>query len=140
MEGGGMIEAYILTHGELGEALLASAEMIVGKMEDVHVLGFYPGDSISLYRQKVEQHIQSHSGEALFIFTDIFGGSCANTVMRFLDRDSVYAFAGVNLPMLIAFYSAKFTLKPEAIRDMIGKEGVRSVIDMKREWQERKEE
>ena len=135
-----MIEALILTHGDLGEALFASAEMIVGKMEEVHVLGFYPDDSITLYREKVDQHIRNHSGEALFVFTDIFGGSCANTVMRFLERESVYAFAGVNLPMLIAFYSSKFTLKPEAIRDMIGKEGVRSVIDMKREWQERKEE
>jgi len=134
-----MIYALMMTHGDLGKSLLSTAEMIVGKMDGFHLFSFHSGDSIDLYREKVRLFIEDHAGDDIFIFTDIFGGSCSNTALRYMDLPRVCAFAGVNLPMIIAFHTAKLTLQPEAIRDMIGKEGVRSVVDMKKEWQGRRE-
>jgi len=139
VEGGVVIVALVMTHGDLGESLLSTAEMIVGKMDDIHFFGFHPQDSIDLYREKVRLFIEEHDRDDIFIFTDIFGGSCANTAMRYMDRPRVFAFAGVNLPMIIAFHTLKLTLQPTAIRDMIEKEGMRSIVDMKKEWQERRE-
>ncbi|MBN2726755.1 PTS galactitol transporter subunit IIBC [Candidatus Mcinerneyibacteriota bacterium] len=134
-----MTVALVMTHGDLGESLISTAEMIVGKMDGIFVLGFQPEDSIDLYREKVKSFITEHSGDDIFLFTDIFGGSCANTAMRHMESPRVWAFAGVNLPMLIAFHTLKLTLQPDAIGDMIGKEGVRSVVDMKSEWKGRRE-
>ena len=134
-----MILALVMTHGDLGRSLLSTAEMIMGEMEGFHLFAFHSGDSIDLYREKVREFIEDHDQDDIFIFTDIYGGSCANTAMRYMDRPRIRAYAGVNLPMIIAFHTAKLTLQPEAIRDMIGKEGVRSIVDMKKEWQGRRE-
>ena len=44
-----MIKGLLITHGSLAHALLETAEMILGRMEDVGVISIKNGENIEIY-------------------------------------------------------------------------------------------
>ena len=94
------LDGVVVTHGQLGEALVAAAEEITGVTGALKALsnqGVGPGD---LSRQ-VEEAVRD--GPTV-VFVDLASGSCgfaANTAMRACS--SVAVVTGVSLPMLIEF-------------------------------------
>lgn len=93
----------ILTHGRFGEALIQSAEMIVGDLENVQAISLLPEMSAEEYRDKVQSYLSTVSGEVICL-VDLFGGTPGNTIMILSREYPVSILSGVNLPMLLELY------------------------------------
>ena len=90
----------IMNHGRFGEVLIASAELIVGTLEQVEAVSLTAGTSIEEYYEKTEALIQASRGKVL-ILTDLFGGTPCNVAMMLREKYNAKVLCGVNLPMLI---------------------------------------
>lgn len=89
----------VATHGTLAKALVESFTMIAGDEVKIHTVNAYVDDQDpSEEIDRLLNHLKKQ-GE-LFVFTDIFGGSVNNLMMKYID-DSTFVFTGVNLPLLL---------------------------------------
>jgi PTS system mannose-specific IIA component len=99
-----MIGFLLITHDELGDALLASA---------AHVLGQAPVNVCTLKVRACEAQGEvltraralvatlDHE-DGLMVFVDMYGATPSNVACKLLSEGGkVEAFAGVNLPMLV---------------------------------------
>jgi PTS system ascorbate-specific IIA component len=98
-----MIGVLLVTHGEIGTALLGSASQILGGAPaQVVTLSVWrqddPDDLILRARELLEQ---IDSGDGVLVLTDIFGATPGNVVSRLLEDNHVEGVSGVSLPMLL---------------------------------------
>ena len=98
-----MIGVLIVTHGEIGTSLLASASQILGDAQaQVATLSVWrhddPDDLVLRARELLER---IDAGEGVLVLTDIFGATPGNVVSRLLEDGHVEGVSGVSLPMLL---------------------------------------
>lgn len=97
-----MVGVLIASHGGFADGLLNGAELLVGKQEQVETIGLYHGDSADEFAAKVEEAIEKlDTGEGVYVFVDILGGTPSNVVLKCLEKKRFKAFAGVNMPMML---------------------------------------
>ena len=102
-----MIGLVICTHSNLAEALLASAEMIVGPIEQSQAVGVHAGDSPEEIHTRLEAALeQVDQGDGAIVLCDMFGGTPSNISLTFLS-ERVDVVTGVNLPMLLKFFTTR---------------------------------
>ncbi len=91
----------IAAHGDLAGALLATAELICGRLPDVFAVGLRPEDSPESYRER----LSAAAGEPdvpLLVLTDLAGGTPSNVALgATLGRAQAHLISGVNLALLI---------------------------------------
>jgi PTS system ascorbate-specific IIA component len=97
-----MIGILIVTHGEIGTALLASATQILGPQRQVTTLSVWrqddPDDLVLRARELLEQ---IDADEGVLVLTDIFGATPGNVVSKLLQDGRIEGVSGVSLPMLL---------------------------------------
>jgi len=98
-----MIGVLIVTHGEIGTALLASAAQILGAPpQQVATLSVWrqddPDDLVLRARELLDG---IGDGDGVLVLTDIFGATPGNVVSRLLQNGRVEGVSGVSLPMLL---------------------------------------
>jgi PTS system ascorbate-specific IIA component len=98
-----VIGILIVTHGEIGTALLDSASQILGERPpQAATLSVWrqdePDDLVLRAREIMEQ---IDTGEGVLILTDIFGATPGNVVSKLLRDGRVEGVSGVSLPMLL---------------------------------------
>ena len=96
-----MIGVLLVTHGEIGTALLTSASQILGGApHQVATLSVWrhddPDDLVLRARELLEQ---LDAGDGVLVLTDIFGATPGNVASRLLDDGHVEGVSGVSLPM-----------------------------------------
>jgi PTS system mannose-specific IIA component len=97
-----MVGGVIVSHGQLGEELIHTAEMIVGKIANIIAVSIDVTTDVESSREQIRQAIQAvNNGSGVVIFTDMFGGTPSNISLSFLDESNVEVITGVNLAMLI---------------------------------------
>jgi PTS system mannose-specific IIA component len=97
-----MIGVVIVTHGNLAEELLATAEMIAGPMPKTKAVGVHPRDKMEYIREAIESAIKDvNEGQGVLVLTDMFGGTPCNVGLTFIEEGKVEVLSGVNLPMLL---------------------------------------
>ena len=98
-----MTGILIVTHQNLGQALIDAAEFILGSpLEAVQAVSIDLNEKADSLRQKIEEAIdQVNSDKGVFILTDMFGGSPSNLSYSFLEEGRVEVLSGVNLPVLL---------------------------------------
>jgi PTS system mannose-specific IIA component len=98
-----MIGIVIVTHSQLGDALIEAAEFIIGKRPEALVsISIDLSESADVLRAKISKGIKSVSSEdGVLILTDMFGGTPSNLSYSFLEEGHIEVISGVNLPMLI---------------------------------------
>jgi len=106
-----MINAIILTHGDLGRALLNTTEKIIGPVENVKVLS---NELMSIKNLVVdlENVVNDWCDTDILIGVDFCGGSCwhaAQVVKR--NKHNVVLISGINLPMMLSFVSRRESFK-----------------------------
>ena len=98
-----MIGVLIVTHGEIGTALLHSASQILGspppQVATLSVWRQDDPDDLVLRAQELVQGIDD--GEGVLVLTDIFGATPGNVVSRLLEDGRVEGVSGASLPMLL---------------------------------------
>ncbi|HEX9181702.1 MAG TPA: PTS fructose transporter subunit IIA [Burkholderiales bacterium] len=123
-----MIGVLLISHGAIGETLLASAEAILGKQQaQVATLGVSRADD----PDKVLLHARSlaaglDSGAGVLVLTDMFGATPCNVASRLLADGRVEGVSGVSLPMLVRVLSGRNGSLPAAVQRALsgGAEGV----------------
>lgn len=97
-----LIGALVITHGQLGQELVAAAEMIVGEISHITALSIGWNDDVNESKKEIDQAIQSvNQGRGVIILTDMFGGTPSNVSLSLLKKGEVEIVTGVNLPMII---------------------------------------
>ena len=98
-----MIGVLLVTHGEIGTSLLASASQILGApQQQIATLSVWrqddPDDLVLRARELLER---IDAGDGVLVLTDIFGATPGNVVSRLLEDGRVEGVSGVSLPMLL---------------------------------------
>ncbi|NOY76466.1 MAG: hypothetical protein GXO76_01220 [Calditrichaeota bacterium] len=100
-----MIYGIVLTHGNLGEAFVKTAERIIGPVKDLSNLsstGMSPKD-LKMNLEKMV-HTDDEKNSACLIFVGLKGGHPWHVACRIArERPNVSVISGVNLPMLLSF-------------------------------------
>ena len=123
-----MIGVLIVTHGEIGTALLASATQILGETpQQVSTLSVWrqddPDDLVLRARELMQQ---IDAGDGVLILTDIFGATPGNVVSKLLQDGRVEGVSGVSLPMLLRVLTGRNGSVPAAVQRALsgGSEGL----------------
>jgi PTS system mannose-specific IIA component len=98
-----MIGIVVVTHSQLGEALIEAAEFIVGsRPEGVVSVSIDLNQNVDKLREKVVAGIKKAGREeGILLLTDMFGGTPSNISYSFLEEGRVEVLSGVNLPILV---------------------------------------
>ena len=103
-----MIGIMIITHGALGSELIAVAEHVVGRQQDLMSIAIGPEDDIESRRNEIISRIaQLDKGDGVAVLTDMFGGTPSNLAISVMMPEKVEVIAGVNVPMLIKLISVR---------------------------------
>ena len=98
-----MIGIVIVTHSQLGDALIEAAEFIIGKRPEALVsVSIDLNESADKLRGKIAEGIKKvKSEDGVLLLTDMFGGTPSNLSYSFLEEGQIEVISGVNLPILI---------------------------------------
>jgi PTS system mannose-specific IIA component len=98
-----MVGIVIVTHGQLGEALVETAEIIFGSTpESIISVSINLLENVEKLRKKINSAIKSvDSNKGILILTDMFGGTPSNLSYSFLEEGRIEVISGVNLPVLL---------------------------------------
>jgi PTS system ascorbate-specific IIA component len=113
-----LIGVLIVTHGEIGTALLESAHQILAvELPQVATLSVWrqdePDDLILRARELLDG---IDGGDGVLILTDIFGATPGNVVSRLLADGHVEGVSGVSLPMLLRVLTGRNGSLPAAVQ------------------------
>lgn len=99
-----MIGVLLVTHGGLGQEMLACAENVVGKQVSALALGVAGTESPDGFEARLRSALGQLTAPAgVLVLADMLGGTPCNVCLR-LARDPhcpIELVTGVNLPMLI---------------------------------------
>ncbi|MBW2707037.1 MAG: PTS fructose transporter subunit IIA [Deltaproteobacteria bacterium] len=98
-----MIGIVIVTHSQLGDALIGAAEFIIGSRPgSIESISVDLSENAEKLRGKIDRGIKKVMGqEGVIILTDMFGGTPSNLSYSFLEEGHIEVLSGVNLPILI---------------------------------------
>jgi len=98
-----MTGLLIVTHQNLGDALIDAAEFILGTHPDaLAAVSIDLNENAEKLRKKIARGIETvRTDNGVLILTDMFGGSPSNLSYSFLEENAVEVLSGVNLPILI---------------------------------------
>ena len=97
-----MINILVVTHGNFGNDLIKSAEMIAGKQENIEALGLFVEDDFDMFKSKVKNKIKElENEEGVLVLTDMFGGTPSNASFANLNNLDFECVTGLNLPMML---------------------------------------
>ena len=98
-----MIGIVIVTHSQLGDALIDATEFILGKKPEGMVsVSIDLNENAAVLRKKISEGIKKvNSDKGVLILTDMFGGTPSNLSYSFLEEGRIEVLSGVNLPIVI---------------------------------------
>ena len=124
-----MIGIVIVTHSQLGDALIEASEFIIGNRPEALVsVSIDLTESAEALRTKIAEGIKKvQSKDGVLILTDMFGGTPSNLSYSFLEEGRIEVISGVNLPILIqaANIRSKMDLNTLAVKlEEFGKKSI----------------
>ena len=124
-----MIGIVVVTHGELGSALIDSTRFIFGSLpDDVIAVSVDLETNPDKLRKSIENGIKSVDRKnGILLLTDMFGGTPSNLAYSFLEEGHVEVLAGVNLPILIKAIDSRPNMKLEELAASLEKYGRQSI-------------
>ncbi len=121
------VGVLIITHCNLAEEFIRTAELIVGPMDGFQAVPIQPNMSQEEIFGIIERKIKEvDRGKGVLILTDIFGGTPTNVALAFSGY-KVDVISGVNLPMIIKAYSCAKTHELEELASVVQEYGRRHI-------------
>jgi mannose PTS system EIIA component len=96
-----MINIVLVTHGNLGGALIRAAELITGPAEGLFAVALMADDSPEGLGRRLAAVLDGLEGQQALVLIDLFGGTPYNVAARQVLRPNVECVTGANLPMLL---------------------------------------
>ena len=124
-----MIGIVIVTHCQLGDALIEAAEFIIGERPgSLESVSIDLSENAEKLRNKISQGIKKVEGqEGILILTDMFGGTPSNLSYSFLEEGRIEVLSGVNLPILIQAASMREKMKLDQLASELESFGKKSI-------------
>ncbi|WP_447409067.1 mannose/fructose/sorbose PTS transporter subunit IIB [Weissella confusa] len=129
-----MVNFIIASHGEFAAGIRQSGQMIFGEQENVQVVTFMPNEGPEDLMKKYDDALATFEPEGQVLFlVDLWGGSPFNAATRIQAQheDRMAIVSGLNLPMLVEAYGARFSMETAAeiahYLVPVAKEGVKSI-------------
>lgn len=115
-----MIGVVVAAHGTLAEALVTTAEGIVGALPGTRVVNLLPGEGLDAARGKIREAVRAvEQGDGVIVLADLFGGTPCNTCLSLLEEGRIEVVSGVNLPMLLKLASLRDGDVHEAAEELV---------------------
>ena len=124
-----MIGIVIVTHRQLGDALIDAAEFILGnKPEAVVSVSIDINEKVDALRSDIAKAIKEvQQQEGVLVLTDMFGGTPSNLSYSFLEEGKVEVISGVNLPILIKAVNSREKMALTELAIMLETYGKKSI-------------
>jgi PTS system mannose-specific IIA component len=124
-----MIGIVIVTHGGLSDALIDTAELILGARPDAVVsVSIHPDEDVDRLRDKVARGVKAANRKAgVLVLTDMFGGTPSNLSYSLLEEGRVEVLSGVNLPMVIKALNSREGTELAPLAETLEAFGKRSI-------------
>jgi len=123
-----MLGLLVVTHGRLAEELVASAEIVVGKVPALEAVSIdWNDDADDAARRISEARGRVDDGEGVLVLTDMFGGTPTNLAFSLHEPGKLEIVTGVNLPMLIKFANLREEMSLGDAAGRIAEKGKESI-------------
>jgi PTS system mannose-specific IIA component len=124
-----MIGILIVTHNRLGDALIESAEFIIGgRPKALESISIDLNQSADSLRKKITDGIKKvDQKDGILILTDMFGGTPSNLSYSFLEEGRIEVLSGVNLPVLIQAVNTREKMDLTDLGNNLEKFGKKSI-------------
>ena len=123
-----MIGVLLVTHGEIGTALITSAAQILGSAQkQIATLSVWRQDDPDDLNLRARELLEGlDTGDGVLVLTDIFGATPGNVASRLLQNGRVEGVSGVSLPMLLRVLTGRNGSLASAVQRALsgGAEGV----------------
>jgi PTS system mannose-specific IIA component len=95
----------LISHGQMAEGTLRSAELIIGKIEGACAISMDPRDAVERVKDKIKEAVDNFKNyDHLFVMVDLIGGTPCNAVLTELYKEKkAYVISGFNLAMVLEF-------------------------------------
>lgn len=123
-----MIGLVVVTHAGLATSLIAAATMITGDNDFCEAVELHVDDPADGIVARIAEALAKVGTEGAIIMTDMFGGTPSNAAMSFLEEGKVEVVTGVNLPMMVDFFSRRERMTLEELCAALLRSGRESVI------------
>jgi PTS system mannose-specific IIA component len=85
-----MIGVLITTHGNLGDELIKSAELIKGPLNDILHICVDQAKDVENLKKEISNAIKKlDKGKGVLVLTDLFGGTPSNISLSFMKEGKV---------------------------------------------------
>ena len=123
-----MVGVVLVTHPQLGEEFIRSAEMICGKMPRVLTVSIDTRKEVEELRREIAEAIKKvEEGDGVLILTDMFGGTPSNMSLAFLQEGRVEVLSGLNLPMMIKLSNCREGRSLQELAKMVKEAGQKNI-------------
>jgi PTS system mannose-specific IIA component len=123
-----MVGVVLVTHPQLGEEFVRSAEMICGKMVRVLPVSIDTRKEVEELRRGIAEAVKKvDDGDGVLILTDMFGGTPSNMSLAFLQEGKVEVLSGLNLPMMIKLSNCREGRSLNELAKLVKEAGQKSI-------------
>jgi len=124
-----MIGILLVTHANLGQALIETLEFISEKKEThLSAVSINIQEDPETLRKKIKKAIMDvKTDKGVIILTDMFGGTPSNLSYSFLEEGQVEVISGVNLPILFRAVNSRSKMNMEALTSVLVEHGKKSI-------------
>ncbi len=124
-----MTGIVLVTHSQLGEALIEATEFIIGKkLKDIVSVSIDLAESADKLREKIAAGIKAvNRKKGVLILTDMFGGTPSNLSYSFLEEGRVEVISGVNLPILLRAVTTRKEMELDELATSLETYGKKSI-------------
>ncbi|MFZ5573375.1 MAG: PTS sugar transporter subunit IIA [Thermodesulfobacteriota bacterium] len=124
-----MIGILVVTHSQLGEALIEAAAFVLGsRPEAVLPLSIDLNENADKLHDKIAKGIKQVDGHrGVVILTDMFGGTPSNLSYSFLEEGRIEVLSGVNLPILLKAINSRGEQDLSALAKTLEETGKKSI-------------
>ena len=123
-----MKHGILVTHGEIGRALIDAAERIVGKQEFLQTLSVQKLSVKDIYERLKAMVSGPAKEDDVIIMASLRGGSCWNvSVAVAKEFPRIKVVSGVNLPMVLSFLTKREHFNGEELVEILHQDAIRGV-------------
>lgn len=121
----------LLSHGPMAAAVLSSAEMIVGEIDNAVAIGFEIGQSEAEFSAMIREAIEMLP-EGTVVLLDIQGGTPCNQLVYIAlqMKKECWAVCGLNLPAVIEAVSLRETCSGKELAAQIARTGQEAIVNI----------
>ncbi len=125
-----MINIVLVSHGDLGDALIQATEMITGPIEHLFSVPLLPDESPEGFEKKLATTLREIEGQEMLVLIDLLGGTPYNVAARYVLKGNVECVTGVNLPMLLELVTSRDNVSLPELAGVIAQVGREAIENL----------